>query len=164
MVIYKQIRYQKLPRKRAKEKKILTDLYCMNNYENANKGSNMYGNTAHSIYAQNNVGIESPEKLISMLYEGILRFNAQAKKAIKDHDIEKRVYWTNRSIAVITELINTLDLSQGQVAEYLQGLYSYEIRLLSMGSQENCVEKYDEVSNVFRELNAAWKETTNVAQ
>ena len=40
------------------------------------KGSNMYGNTAHSIYAQNNVGIESPEKLISMLYEGILRFNA----------------------------------------------------------------------------------------
>ena len=128
------------------------------------KGSNMYGNTAHSIYAQNNVGIESPEKLISMLYEGILRFNAQAKKAVKDSDVEKRVYWTNRSVAIITELINTLDMSQGQIALYLGSLYDYEIKLLGEASAENSVEKFDEVNNVFRELNAAWKETTNVDQ
>jgi len=128
------------------------------------KGSNMYGNTAHSIYAQNNVGIESPEKLISMLYEGILRFNAQAKKAVKDSDVEKRVYWTNRSVAIITELINTLDMSQGQIAQYLGSLYDYEIKLLGEASAENSVEKFDEVNNVFRELNAAWKETTNVDQ
>ena len=128
------------------------------------KGSNMYGNTAHSIYAQNNVGIESPEKLISMLYEGILRFNAQAKKAVKDKDVEKRVYWTNRSVAIVTELINTLDMSQGQIALYLGSLYDYEIKLLGEASAQNSVEKFDEVNNVFRELNAAWKETTNVDQ
>ena len=128
------------------------------------KGSNMYGNTAHSIYAQNNVGIESPEKLISMLYEGILRFNAQAKKAIKDEDVSKRVYWINRSIAVITELINTLDMSQGEIAQYLGSLYDYEIQLLGMASLERSIEKIDEVNHVFRELNAAWKESTNVAQ
>ncbi|MBL6973503.1 MAG: flagellar export chaperone FliS [Sulfurimonas sp.] len=122
----------------------------------------MYGNTAHSIYAQNNVGIESPQKLISMLYEGILRFNAQAKKAIKDQDVEKRVYWTNRSVAIITELINTLDMSQGQIAQYLGSLYDYEIKLLGEASAERSIEKFDEVNNVFRELNAAWKETTNV--
>jgi flagellar secretion chaperone FliS len=126
------------------------------------KGSNMYGNTAHSIYAQNNVGIESPEKLISMLYEGILRFNAQAKKAVKDKDVEKRVYWTNRSIAIVTELINTLDMSQGQISQYLGSLYDYEIKLLGEASAQNSIEKFDEVNNVFRELNAAWKETTNV--
>lgn len=44
------------------------------------KGSKMYGNTAYNIYSQNNVGIESPEKLVEMMYEGVLRFNAQAKK------------------------------------------------------------------------------------
>jgi len=128
------------------------------------KGSNMYGNTAHSIYAQNNVGIESPEKLISMLYEGVLRFNAQAKKAVKDKDVEKRVYWTNRSVAIITELINTLDMSQGQISQYLGNLYDYEIKLLGEASAESSIEKFDEVNNVFRELNAAWKETTNVDQ
>ena len=136
----------------------------MNNYENDKKGSKMYGSTAHSIYAQNNVGIESPAKLVAMLYEGILRFNAQAKKAVKDADIEKRVYWTNRSIAIITELVNTLDMEQGQIAQYLNGLYSYEIQLLSVASQESNIEKFDEVSNVFRSLLEAWRETTDVAQ
>ena len=126
------------------------------------KGSNMYGNNAHNIYAQNNVGVESPAKLIEMLYEGVLRFNAQAKKAIKDKDVEKRVYWTNRSIAIITELITVLDSEQGDIAEYLEGLYNYEIQLLASAGAENSVEKLDEVSNVFRGLLDAWRETTNV--
>jgi flagellar protein FliS len=149
---------------KAKQIKKYADSFRMKDLYTDKKGSNMYGNTAHSIYAQNNVGIESPEKLISMLYEGILRFNAQAKKAIKDGDVEKRVYWINRSIAVIVELINTLDMKQGQIAQYLGSLYDYEIQLLGIASAEQNIDKVDEVNNVFRELNAAWKETTNVAQ
>ncbi|MCK4875726.1 MAG: flagellar export chaperone FliS [Sulfurimonas sp.] len=123
----------------------------------------MYGNTAHNIYAQNNVGVESPTKLIEMLYEGVLRFNAQAKKAIKDVNLEKKVYWTNRSIAIITELVNTLDMTQGQVSEYLQGLYAYEIQLLTSASIDNDIDKLDEVSSVFKGLLEAWRETTDVA-
>ena len=118
----------------------------------------MYGNVAHSIYAQNDVEIESPHKLIEMLYEGVLRFNAQAKKAISDGDIEKRVYWINRSVAVITELISSLDMEQkGTVAKYLHGLYTHEIQLLmEVNSFEN-IEKLDECSHVFKELLEAWK-------
>lgn len=131
--------------------------------KDSEKGSNMYGNVAHNIYAQNNVGIESPAKLIEMLYEGVLRFNAQAKKAIKDGNIEKRVYWINRSVAVITELISVLDLKQGKVAKYLDGLYGYEIQLLTLANVHNDIAKLDEVSNVFKGLLEAWRETTNVA-
>jgi flagellar protein FliS len=127
------------------------------------KGLKMYGNVAHNIYAQNNVGIESPAKLIEMLYEGVLRFNAQAKKAIKDDNIEKRVYWVNRSIAVITELISILDFSHGNVAEYLEGLYNYEIQLLANAGNCNDISKLDEVSSVFKALLEAWRESTNVA-
>ena len=127
------------------------------------KGRKMYGNTAHNIYAQNNVGIESPEKLIEMLYEGVLRFNAQAKKAIKDSSIEKRVYWINRSVAIITELISVLDNDQpGDISEYLEGLYNYEIQLLSEANNENSMTKLDEVSGVFKVLLEAWRESTDV--
>ena len=126
------------------------------------KGSKMYGNVAHNIYAQNNVGIESPHKLIEMLYEGVLRFNAQAKKAIKDGDIERRVYWTNRSIAIITELLSILDTSQGDIALYLDGLYTQEIILLTSVSMNSDISKLDEVSNVFKSLLEAWRESTNV--
>jgi flagellar protein FliS len=131
--------------------------------ENDSKGFEMYGNVAHNIYAQNNVGIESPAKLIEMLYEGVLRFNAQAKKAIRDSNIEKRVYWINRSVAVITELISTLDFNNGRVAKYLEGLYNYEIQLLNMANVQKDESKIDEVSNVFKGLLEAWRETTNVA-
>lgn len=134
----------------------------MNNYEEDEKDFKMYGNTAYNIYAQNNLGIESPYKLIEMLYEGVLRFNAQAKKAINDKNIEKKVYWTNRSIAVITELINVLDMSHGQVSEYLRGLYYHEINLLASASIDNNTAKIDEVSNVFKGLLEGWRETTNV--
>ena len=124
----------------------------------------MYGNNAHNIYAQNNIGIESPAKLVEMLYEGVLRFNAQAKKAIKDKDIEKRVYWMNRSTAIITELIATLDMEQkGNISQYLEGLYNYQIQLITDAGYENDFLKLDECSSVFKVLLEAWRETTDVA-
>lgn len=123
----------------------------------------MYGSVAHNIYTQNNVGIESPIKLVEMLYEGVLRFNAQAKKAIKDSNVEKRVYWVNRSVAIVTELINMLDKSQGNVGEYLDGLYRYQISLLTYANMNNDDGKIDEVTTVFKALLEAWREQTNVA-
>jgi len=135
------------------------------NSEDTGKGFQMYGNSAHNIYAQNNVEIESPAKLVEMLYEGVLRFNAQAKKAIKDKNIEKRVYWMNRSVAIITELIATLDMEQaGDISQYLEGLYNYQIQLIADAGNENNYLKLDECSSVFKVLLEAWRETTDVAQ
>jgi flagellar protein FliS len=131
---------------------------------NDTKGFDMSPNLAHNIYAQNNIGVESPEKLIAMLYEGVLRFNAQAKKAIKDANTEKKFYWTNRSIAVIVELISVLDTKQkGTIVAYLSGVYNYQIQLLSRALVENDTSKIDECNNVFKALLEAWRESTNVA-
>ncbi len=123
----------------------------------------MYANSAYNTYTENYVGIESPYKLIEMLYEGVLRFNTQAKQAIKENDIEKRVYWTNRSIAILAELKGSLDFSQGNVAKYLDGLYDYQIKLLTEVGIENSMAKLDECTNVFRGLLEAWRESTDVA-
>ncbi len=124
----------------------------------------MYAGTAYNTYRENNVGVESPSKLIEMLYEGVLRFNAQAKKAIKDGNIEKKIYWLNRSVAIVTELVAILDMKQdGTIAKYLEGLYNYEIQLLMEASLDGNIAKIDEVTNVFKGLLDAWRDTTNVA-
>ena len=142
----------------------MTDIDKSKQFGNNKKGSKMYGTAAHNIYAQNNIGIESPIKLVEMMYEGVLRFNAQAKKAIKDKNIEKKIYWVNRSIAIVTELITALDEKKGgEIAAYLYGLYNFQIQSLSSVILHNDLDKLDEVSTVFKGLLAAWRETTNVA-
>lgn len=118
----------------------------------------MRTNLAYNEYAQNNISIESKEKLIEMLYEGILRFNYQAKKAIKEKDYEKKSYWINRSVDIFVELINSLNFNGGEVAEYLNGLYSYQIQLLSSANIKNSIEDLDTVNKVVKGLLEAWRE------
>ena len=45
---------------------------------------------AYSIYQQTHSRVESPSRLIEMLYEGILRFSSLARKAMELNDIEKK--------------------------------------------------------------------------
>jgi len=120
----------------------------------------MRTNLAYSAYSQNNVSIESSEKLIKMLYEGVLKFTSQAKKSMELKDIEKKVYWINRSVAIFAELSNSLNFDGGQVAYYLQGLYAYQMQLLSEANLKNDTKKLDEVISVTKSLLLAWNEKT----
>jgi len=121
----------------------------------------MYSNLAYATYSENNVSIESSEKLIKMLYEGVLRFASQAKKAIDDGNIEKRTYWINRTSAIFAELIHSLNYDGGKIAYYLRGLYTHQLRLLSDANILNDASKMDEVISVARELLQAWKDETD---
>ncbi len=120
----------------------------------------MYSQALNS-YNQNNINVESPEKLIEMLYEGALRFTAFAKKSIQKNDIEKKVYWINRAISIFAELIVSLDIEKGgDVALYLNGLYEQQIKFLLEANMENDTKKLDIVINVLKGLLEAWKEET----
>ena len=95
--------------------------------------------------------------------KGFFALICRQKKAINDGDIEKRVHWVNRSIAIISELITSLDSSQGQIAEYLDGLYNYQLQQLTFASIENDTSKIDSVNTVFKGLLAAWRESTEAS-
>lgn len=119
----------------------------------------MVRGNAYSLYQQNSVSIESPAKLIEMLYEGILRFASQAKRYIEAEDIEKKIYYINRTTDIFSELINSLDYDRGgEVAHYLSGLYTHQIKLLAQANIRNDREKIDTVIRVARGLLDAWRE------
>ncbi len=124
----------------------------------------MYNNNAYNTYSQNNVSVESPQKLIQMLFEGVLRFNTLAKSAINKGDIEKRTYWVNRSNAIFSELISTLDYDQGDISHYLNGLYAYQMQELSLANINNDPKKLDDVNHVVKGLLDAWRDVNEVAQ
>ncbi|RDU71189.1 flagellar export chaperone FliS [Helicobacter brantae] len=118
----------------------------------------MRGN-AYNLYQQNSVTIESPVKLVEMLYEGILRFASQAKRYIEADDIEKKIYYINRTTDIFSELLNTLDYERGgEVAHYLSGLYTHQIKLLAQANIRNDGEKIDTVIRVAKGLLDAWRE------
>ncbi len=114
---------------------------------------------AYQAYQHNRVSVESPAKLIEMLYEGILRFSSQAKRCIENEAIEKKIYYINRVTDIFTELLNILDYEKGgEVAVYLTGLYTHQIKVLTQANVENDASKIDLVLNVARGLLEAWRE------
>lgn len=122
----------------------------------------MKSSLAYNSYQQNSVAVESPAKLVEMLYEGILRFASMAKRCIDSEDIEKKIYYINRTTDIFVELLNSLDYEKGgQVAHYLTGLYTHQIKLLTQANMENSKEKIDIVIKVVKGLLEAWKEVNH---
>ena len=120
----------------------------------------MRNNLAHNAYNQNNVQVESPHRLIEMLYEGILRFNTQAKKSMLENDIEKKVYWLNRSTAILSELASSLNMDEeGTTSEYLEGLYAFQMEQITEANMTDNAEIIDQVNIVVKGLLDAWRET-----
>jgi flagellar protein FliS len=119
----------------------------------------MNNTAAYNAYTQNNLQIESPQRLVEMMYEGILRFASLAKRSFENKDIEKQVYWVNRCIAIFSELVGSLDYEKGgEVSHYLSGLYTHQIKILSESVAHDKVENLDETINVVKGLLEAWKE------
>ncbi len=120
-------------------------------------------NQAINSYNQMNMNIDKPEKLILMLYEGALRFTTFAKKAIEKNDIEKKVNYIIKTSNIFIELINSLDIEKGgDIAIYLQGLYTQQLKNLAEANAKNDIKYLDETINVLKELISAWKEETGI--
>ncbi|MBT0878492.1 MULTISPECIES: flagellar export chaperone FliS [unclassified Campylobacter] len=117
---------------------------------------------AYASYSHNNISIESNEKMIELLYEGILRFCSRAKKAIEKNDIEAKCKNIKKATAIFVELLNYLDFSQGDVSYYLQGLYSHQISTLSKVIIDSDTAKLDEVMKVANGLLEAWREVNQM--
>lgn len=118
----------------------------------------------YNAYTQNAVTTQSPYKLVQMLFEGILKFVSQARKSMESDDIEKQVYWINRAIDIFAELMASLDFSgeNEQMASYLQGLYTHQIKLLTEANLECDPQRLDIVLKVTKGLLEAWNEETGL--
>ncbi len=117
---------------------------------------------AMSTYAQNNTITSSPEKLIEMLYEGLLKFTTLAKKAIEKKDYETKSKWINRSNDIFIELLDSLKDDKTEMTAYLTGLYIHQIKNLTHANIHNSTKELDIIIHVVRVLLETWREETMV--
>jgi flagellar protein FliS len=103
----------------------------------------------------------SPEQLVVMLYDGANRFLVQSAVAMRQGSVGLSAEKLRRAEAIIDELVATLDMSVGDVAERLQALYLFFKRHLMAARLQQDPAKIDEVAALMRELRSAWASVTH---
>jgi flagellar protein FliS len=114
-------------------------------------------------YRESSVLTASPEQLVVMLYDGAGRFLRQAEAAYGEGALEHAHDRLNRGEAIIDELMATLDMDQGQVAERLQAIYVYCKRCLTESRRERDAAKIRLVIRLMGELREAWAHIAGAA-
>ncbi|MCF6265833.1 MAG: flagellar export chaperone FliS [Desulfuromusa sp.] len=104
-------------------------------------------------YQNNQVMTASPEQLLIMLYDGVIRFVRQAKFAIEDNRPGDKAIAVSKAIAIITEFSNTLDYEVGgEIALDLSRLYDFMIRELSTVNARGEIERLEPIERILLDL------------
>ena len=115
----------------------------------------MYG---RNRYKKNRANTAQPGDLVVMLYEGMLRFSAEARQGIEDGDPKTAGYAFTRTLDIIAHLQDTLRMDLApEFGKALDTTYSLWTKLLVEANIEKDVEKLDAVTRQMTELKDAWK-------
>lgn len=108
-------------------------------------------------YRQNAVMLSSPEKLVLMVYDGLIRFIKSAKLAIQEKDIEAANANIFKAQDIITELAGSLDPDIA-LSDPLASLYDYIFRRLVEANINKDRGILEEMEGLAVELRDTWQE------
>ena len=115
-----------------------------------------YANAAQA-YRRTQAEAGTPLELVVMLYDGALRFLAQAQDAMAQRDIKARHIALDKTLAIIGHLQSTLDTERGgALAEELDRLYAYMLSRLLEGAAHSDPKALAEVTRLLANLRDAW--------
>lgn len=115
-----------------------------------------YANAADA-YRRTQVQSGTPLELVVMLYDGALRFLAQAQEAVARRDIRSRRAALDKTLAIVGHLQITLDPDRGGVvAAELERLYRYISERLLDCAAHNDLAALQEAARLLTSLREAW--------
>lgn len=120
------------------------------------RGAQTYAN----VGLQTGVASASPEKLISMLFDGARAAIARAKLALERGDIPARGKAISQAIEIVSNgLKAALNLEVGgEIAQNLYELYDYVERCLLQANLHADAAKLEESDRLLNEIGSAWNE------
>ncbi|NLO89033.1 MAG: flagellar export chaperone FliS [Clostridia bacterium] len=119
-------------------------------------------NNSYRAYMQSQVMTAPKEKLIIMMYDGILRFAKVAKEACSRNDIEEANKNLIKAQSIVGELMGSLNFEAGEIAKSLFMLYDYMHRRLIEANIKKDPEIIEEVCGMAAELKEAWQQSLKV--
>ena len=117
-----------------------------------------YGSARQATrYREMEIMSAAPGQLVVILYDHLLVTLRRARMAIEAGDVEARGELLEKSRAVVTELLVTLDRERGgDIARNLSGLYSFILSELVQAGVRPSAERLDRVTVMVGELRDAF--------
>jgi len=117
-----------------------------------------------TAYQDNEVLTASKERLVSLLYEGLLKRLRQAGKQIAAGDIEGKSESLQKASAIVYELLGSLDFEAGgELASRLAGLYGYFAQEIMEIGRTQDVQRLEALTEMIASLHEAWDQAARMA-
>ncbi|HHT73222.1 MAG TPA: flagellar export chaperone FliS [Firmicutes bacterium] len=113
---------------------------------------------AYQVYRQTQVNTASQGELILMLFDGAIRFANQAQELIAEGDLEGANGKLIRAQDIMTELMVSLDMDQGEIAQNLYQLYDYIHDCLLRANIRKDVGLIEQAVRLLAELRDTWRQ------
>jgi flagellar secretion chaperone FliS len=110
-------------------------------------------------YLKTKIQTATPEQLVLLMYDGVLRFVRQGKDALEkdEKDIEAAHIALTRAQQIVLELFYTLDRDQaGELGDSLANLYGYSLQQLVEANLTHDPSKLGSVMKVFENIREGW--------
>lgn len=113
---------------------------------------------ARNAYTQTKITTTyNPVELVVMLYDGAIDFLDKAATAINMKEVQIKIRYIDKSLAIIEKLLNSLNFEVGgEIAINLSELYQYMMKELVLANAKNDANKIKHVIDLLKELREAW--------
>lgn len=123
----------------------------------------MYGNRGFQTYQNISVMTAPPERLLLMLYEGLIKNIKLAREAVVEGDADSRRVALRKARDIVTELMSALNFEVGgEIAVNLHRLYRYIHGRLIQADITPGTEPLDHAMRVVDILNDAWVRAVDI--
>lgn len=115
-------------------------------------------NAYRQVGVQTAIADASPHQLIAMLFDGFLDALAEARGAMRSHEIARKGRAIQRAVRIVEEgLRGGLDLDAGgKLAADLDSLYAYVCLRLTQANLHNDEQALEECRQLLQPLRDAW--------
>jgi len=117
----------------------------------------MINSRPQDAYRRQDVLTAGPVDLIVMLYDGLKKNIVLGKRGIEKSDIPGAHKYLIKAQMILTELINSLDMSYDISNELLE-LYDFALRGLADANMHKTTEPLDPIIEMVDSIREAWKE------
>ncbi|HEY6609587.1 MAG TPA: flagellar export chaperone FliS [Pseudomonas sp.] len=123
--------------------------------------SSMRGAAAYArVGVESSVMSATPHRLIGMLFDGAQTSIRAARLHMQSGDVAEKGKAISRAIDIVNQgLLAALDHERGgELAQRLEQIYDYVVRLLLQANLHNDEQRLDEAARLLEDIGSAWRE------